>query len=294
MMVNMECPVELIEYKLYESTSTGKVYCSLTFNNVSFNKVKGLKAMIYGYDQFGDSIGDGNNSLECKIEFKEGLACNRQRKTDNKILLSGFQNIRKIEIDVIKVLFDDRSIWNKDTSESERFELTKIENTRLLEYVKSRAGSDANYFAEQYNDKWTCVCGRLNLDDQSTCTRCRRGRDDVLTKYSDEAKINNELKAIEAKQAERQRKEEKEREQQLVIAKQKSKKVTTYISVGIAIMLIVGVSVFGYMTKFTFSIADPQLLNEKDTTVVEAVKDDSFYEVNKSRKFNGYVYRIEM
>ncbi|SMF86591.1 hypothetical protein SAMN05661091_3441 [Paenibacillus uliginis N3/975] len=275
MLVNLECPVELLEYELYKSKSTGRVYCSLTFNNVSDKIVKGLKATIYCYDQFGDSIGEGNNSLECEIEFKEGLVQNRKRKTDNKISLSDFQNIRKIEIDVIKVLFNDKSIWNKGSSELEKVELTKIENKMLLEFVKGRAGTDAKYFAKKYDDKWVCVCGRLNHDDQSTCKRCKRGRDDVLTEYSDEEKIRNDVKANEERKAERQRKAEEERERQLEITKLKAKKVTKYSSIVAAIILIVGVTVFGFLTKFTFSMANHQLLKDKDNPVGETIKDES-------------------
>lgn len=50
MLVNIECPVELLDYELYESKSTGRIYCSLTFNNVSNKIVKGLKATLYCYD----------------------------------------------------------------------------------------------------------------------------------------------------------------------------------------------------------------------------------------------------
>ncbi|MFZ4193199.1 hypothetical protein ACOZB4_04185 [Paenibacillus sp. NPDC058898] len=272
MLVNLECPVELLEYELYESKSTGRIYCSLTFNNVSDKIVKGLKATLYCYDQFGDSVGEGNNSLECKIEFNEDLIQNRKRKTDNKISLSDFQNVRKIEIDVIKVLFDDETIWNKGTSELEKVELTKIENKMLLEFVKGRAGSDAKYFAKKYDDKWVCVCGRLNYDDLSTCKRCKRGRDDVLTEYSDEEKIRNDVKAYEVKKAERQRMVEEERERQLEINKLKAKKVTKYSSIVAAIVLIVGVTVFGFKTNFTFSMAKQQLLKDKE--LGETIKDE--------------------
>ncbi|MGO4789540.1 hypothetical protein AB4124_19230 [Paenibacillus sp. 2KB_20] len=270
MLVNLECPVELLEYELYESKSNGRIYCSLTFNNVSDKIVKGLKATLYCYDQFGDSVGEGNNSLECKIEFNEDLIQNRKRKTDNKISLSDFQNVRKIEIDVIKVLFDDKTIWNKGSSELEKVELTKIENKMLLEFVKGRAGSDAKYFAKKYDDKWVCVCGRLNYDDLSTCKRCKRGRDDVLTEYSDEEKIRNDVKAYEVKKAERQRMVEEERERQLENNKLKAKKVTKYSSIVAAIILIVGVTVFGFKTNFTFSM-DQQLLKDKE--LGETIKD---------------------
>ncbi|MPY17017.1 hypothetical protein [Paenibacillus glucanolyticus] len=277
MLVNLECPVELLEYELYESKSTGRIYCSLTFNNVSDKIVKGLKATLYCYDQFGDSVGEGNNSLEFKIEFKEGLIQNRKRKTDSKISLSDLQNVRKIEVDIIKVLFDDKSIWSKDTSESEKVELTKIENKMLLEFVKGRAGTDANYFAKKYDDKWVCVCGRLNYDDQSTCKRCKRGKDDVLTAYSDEEKIRNDMKDNEEKKAERLRKVEEERERQLEINKLKARKVTKYSSIVAIVILIVGATVFGFITKFTFSMANHQVLKDSDTPMGET-KDDFLLE----------------
>ena len=35
MLVDINCPVELLEYQLYRSKKTGKVYCSFRFNNIS-------------------------------------------------------------------------------------------------------------------------------------------------------------------------------------------------------------------------------------------------------------------
>lgn len=60
MLVNIDCPVELLDYKLYRSKSSGKIYCSFNFNNLSEKVVKGLKVSIYCYDQFGEDLHNEN------------------------------------------------------------------------------------------------------------------------------------------------------------------------------------------------------------------------------------------
>lgn len=73
MLVNLDCPVELIDYKLFESKANSQIYCSMTFYNLSPKTVKGLKVIIHCYDQFGDPVGGETNKFECKVEYKEGL-----------------------------------------------------------------------------------------------------------------------------------------------------------------------------------------------------------------------------
>lgn len=171
------------------------------------------------------------------------------------------------------MLFDDESIWDKGTTELEKVELTKIKNHKLLEYIKNRAGIDDRYFATKYGDKWVCVCGRVNYDDLPSCKRCIRRKDDVLAAYSDEEKIWNDVKADEELEAERQRKLEEDRQRQLEINKLKVKKVTQYSSIAVIVTLIIGVTVFGFMTNFTFSMANDEQLKNPDTPVAEMKED---------------------
>ncbi|CAH1200607.1 hypothetical protein PAECIP111893_01495 [Paenibacillus plantiphilus] len=254
MLVNVDCPVEWLDHELYKSKKNGNVHCSLTFNNLSQQTVKGLKVIIFCYDQFGDPIdmGRNDNGFEYEIEFKEGLPPNCKRATDNKIVLSGYQNTRKIEVDILKVLFDDQSLWAKDTTESEKVELIKIENRVLLKFVQERAGADAAYFARQTQHRWTCVCGRLNRDTQPNCKRCSRGKEDVLTSYNDEATISHHLK----------------------IRKQKMKKMMKYSSYAAVVLLVVGGVFYGYKTKFTFSTVEDQKVRE--VLAADGIIDTSF------------------
>ncbi|GGH18819.1 hypothetical protein [Paenibacillus segetis] len=288
MLVNIECPIEFLDYKFYKSKSTGQVYCSLTFNNLTNKLIKGLKATIYCYDQFGDAVVEGNNRVECKIDFNDGLA--RNQRTDKKVLLSEFPNTRKIEIDILKVLYDDKTIWSKDTTELEKVDLIKIENPRLLEFVKLRAGEDAIYLARKYEHRWICLCGRLNHEHQFNCLRCSREKIDALTNYSDEEKISNDLKAHEEHTSEEQRLIMEKSERQREITKHKVKKLTKYCSIAVAILLITGIVIYGFMTKFTFSRGDNETLvedvvvdqqvNERDYPLAEDwIVDTTFVEV---------------
>lgn len=274
MRINLECPVELLDYQLYKSKSSGKIYCSLTFNNVADKIVKGLKTTIYCFDQFGEPVNGKENHFECKVEFKEGLNRNQRLEADEKVSLLDFKDTRKIEVDITKVLFADQTIWEKGTSQLEKVELKEIEDLKLLGFVKSRAGKEAKYYATKYDERWSCVCGRLNYDYQPTCKRCGRGRDDVLTEFSDEEKLRRDLLAYEEEKAEKQRIAEEERKQQLEINKQKARKLVKYVSIIAASILIIIVTTFGFITKFTFSLENYRLLKDKDNALIQAVKDD--------------------
>ncbi|MFE4711223.1 hypothetical protein ACFRAM_10145 [Paenibacillus sp. NPDC056722] len=268
MLVNIECPVECLDYDLYESRSTGKIYCSLMFNNLSSRTVKGLKIIIYCYDQFGDPVEDERNTFECKIEFKDGLPPSFRQFTDKKLELAVDQNTRKIEVDIVKILFDDNSMWNNDTSSSEKIELVKVGDPKLLAFVQARAGDDAKYLANEFDERWICICGRLNVGDHLTCKRCRRNKENVLTDYKEEETIIRNLRVFEEEKAKKQMEEREKNEQQLKRNKEKQKRIIKNSSYIAAILLVTAVISFGFLTKFTFSIKNHQASTDENNNKV--------------------------
>lgn len=265
MLVNLDCPVEMIDYELFESKTNDQIYCALTFNNLSEKLVKGLKVLIHCYDQFGDPVGKENNSLECKIEFKEGLATNCISPADKKIILRNFRDTRKIEVDILKVLFDDKFLWSVDISKSEKYELTKIKKPNLLEFVQSREGVDARNFSMEIGERWICVCGRLNHKEQSECKRCRRIKDYVLAEYSSEEIIEHNFKVYSKQMEEENKKEQEKESQQLALKKKKIKKAIMLFSCVAVVLLVIGF-VWGLVSKFTFSLGEQVPIERKNNT----------------------------
>ncbi|CAM5217015.1 putative protein OS=Lysinibacillus sphaericus OX=1421 GN=LS41612_09725 PE=4 SV=1 [Lysinibacillus sphaericus] len=73
MLVDINCPIELLGYQLYRSKKTGNVYCSFRFNNISEKTIKGFNATIYCFDQFGEPTGSVSNCFEHKFHFPDSI-----------------------------------------------------------------------------------------------------------------------------------------------------------------------------------------------------------------------------
>ncbi|KAF1086184.1 hypothetical protein SPSYN_00925 [Sporotomaculum syntrophicum] len=280
MLVNLNCPVELLEYQLYKTKSSEKVYCSLIINNVSNKVVKGLKAEIYCFDQFGDPINKAENSFKCKIEYKNGLYPKQNRNSDKKILLSDFPNTRKIEVDITKVLFDDNTVWDKGTSQIEKVELTGIEDKRILAYVNHIIGNDAKYFAKEEKNRWICVCGRLNEEYVTKCKRCEREKDYVLTNFSNENKICSDFKLYEETRLEELQKQAIEKKKKTI----KFARITGSLCVLflVAGFLVINVIIPEVAYKKALSLADAGKYKES-ITALEKLGDykDSKLKINE-------------
>lgn len=272
MLVDINCPVELLEYQLYRSKKTGKVYCSFRFNNISEKSIKGFKATVYCYDQFGEPVGMESNSFEYTQQLTESIKPNQSFDNGEKIPLDNFRHTRKMDIVIHKVLFSDETTWTKQETELEDVELKEINSPKQLSYVKAQEGNDAKYYSQIINDKWLCICGRLNVENTKTCKRCKREKDHILSNYGNDKTINENITFYEKQIEDHKKKELAEKERQHKIYKKKVKKVIMYCSMFISLLLLIGIAVFGFITKFTFSWNNYLLLKDKNNSLIEAVK----------------------
>lgn len=280
MLVNINCPIEVLDYQLYRSKETGKVYCSFRFNNISENRIKGFNATIYCFDQFGEPVGWESNSFKYKLQLTDSIGPNQVFGDNEKISLENFPHARNIDIVIEKVLFSDETTWTKTETELEKVELNEINNPRQLTFVKAHEGNDAKYYSQILNDKWTCVCGRLNVENMKTCKRCKREKDHVLSIYNNEETINEQIKLYEKQLEENKKKELLEKERQHEIFKKKVKQTIKYSSVLISLLLLIGIVTYGFITKFTFSWENYLLLKDKDNSLIEAVKSQNMNDIN--------------
>ncbi|MCS1381331.1 ankyrin repeat domain-containing protein [Lysinibacillus sphaericus] len=280
MLVDINCPIELLEYQLYRSKKTGNVYCSFRFNNISEKTIKGFNATIYCFDQFGEPTGSVSNCFEHKFHLPDSIGPSQAFDTNERISLDNFLHARKVEIVIEKVLFSDETTWTKAETELEKVELKEIHNPRQLAYVKAHEGNDAKYYSQLLNDKWVCVCGRLNLENMEACQRCKKEKNHIISIYSNEETINEQIQLYEKQLEENQKKEQLEKERQREETKKKVRKIFTYSSVVVSLLLLIVIGTFGFITKFTFSWDNYLLLKDKDNALIEAVKHQNRNEIN--------------
>jgi len=280
MLVDLNCPVELLDYQLYRSKKTGKVYCSFQFNNISDKRIKGFNATIYCFDQFGEPTGWESNCFEYKFHLTGSIGPNKVFEDNDRISLDNFSHTRKIEMVIEKVLFSDDTTWTKSEAELEKIELKEIHNSRQLTFVKEQEGLLAKYYAQLLNDKWTCICGRLNLENMQTCKRCKKDKNTILSYYSTEKTIDDQIELYEKQIEENQKQEQLEKERQHAVKMKKVKKIFTYSALSLSILLLISIGTFGFITKFTFSWDKYLLLKNKDNALIEAVQNQNMNEIN--------------
>lgn len=280
MLVDLNCPVELLEYQLYRSKKTGKVYCSFQFNNISDKRIKGFNATIYCFDQFGEPTGWESNCFEYKFHLTGSIGPNKVFEDNERVSLDNFSHTRKIEMIIEKVLFSDDTTWAKSEAELEKVELKEIHNSRQLTFVKAQEGQLAKYYAQLLNDKWTCICGRLNLENMQTCKRCKKEKSTILSFYSNEKTIDDQIELYEKQIEENQKQEQLEKERQHAVKMKKVKKIFTYSALSLSILLLISIGTFGFITKFTFSWDKYLLLKNKDNALIEAVQNQNMNEIN--------------
>lgn len=164
-----ECPVLLESAGLFKDSKTNAVIALCEFRNITLKK---LKAVFLSLTCFGIDGAILNDDVDF-IYLDLSVPCNDVFGKSNPILISN-ATIRKIDIIVKKVVFDDNYIW---------------ENTdaiRLQPVLSTNPASSLGELKEVYqwktgffvlpveqSDYWICGCNILNPSRNQNCINCK-------------------------------------------------------------------------------------------------------------------------
>lgn len=95
--------------------------------------------------------------------------------------------VSRAEVLIDKVWFDNNSIWRHDKANLRTYHRNALPVGPELERLKFVAGPSAVGYPNEQNGLWVCVCGRANAENEKTCKRCHRSREQVFQDYSEEA-----------------------------------------------------------------------------------------------------------
>lgn len=183
--VNVDCPVEILSAYINKNERTGLIYCDIQFRNLNRGRVKSMKLAINCFDSFSKPvISEENNKIEVLIQDIE-IEKNDTFGMDNHIQLTGYEATRKVQIEIVNVLFDDGNTWGADSSNTImclKNEMKTIGDD--LHKLKKVAGEDAVRYPKEEHEFWYCVCGRINREGLERCARCNRVKNEVFDKYS--------------------------------------------------------------------------------------------------------------
>ena len=173
MKVDLSCPVELRGYEL-TSDDAGHTRASVRLYNLAGRRISSFEAVVrWENSKTGASAAAPFTAdhlrAGARSYFTLSLSTDLVRAADY------------IELNFTRVHFEDGDHdWHAgggtivEISETEP--LSGPEQNALF----AAAGEDAVRFPEEDEKTWTCVCGRVNLQNGRPCVRCRRGHDDVF------------------------------------------------------------------------------------------------------------------
>ncbi|MBO2516849.1 MAG: hypothetical protein CW338_06155 [Clostridiales bacterium] len=238
MRIDLACPVEL---RRCQMPSPGYPVCEMLFYNLTDKPVGSMQICFVCYDENGEQT---MRSVE-RLPVKEAPP-REMFSLDTVIELTA--QAAGMDVSVMKVWFDDGTVWRTESSSVREFEPTPVLEDKQLEVMKQQAGDDAITYPSDQGSVWVCICGRPNSASEDTCRRCGRDKHDIFVNYNKaaiEKIIFQQLSAAEEQQ--RLEKEEQDRIREIEAKKQHDRRQKRRIITAcvLSALVILGL-VFGY------------------------------------------------
>lgn len=175
----VDAPVKVDELALLQDTVDKEVLGRIKFFNQSNKHIIAIFIKLYVYDISGETISfQDNQFIYQDMIFMPGDIYG------NKIPIKLPLNTRKINIELIKVVFDDGEVW--DANEAEKCETIYQKEIQIptnnFEYIRRAIASkisNINYVKYYYEEKetvWSCTCGKINSNKTTYCNFCNNER----------------------------------------------------------------------------------------------------------------------
>lgn len=170
-----DCPVICNAYNILKDNLTDTLLLQAKFENLSKKTIKEINFAINGYDISGNLLVE---NYECEY-VAQNIGYRATFGDDIPITLDN-NKIRKIDIKIINILFDNNDLW---TSPNISKMLNLPEQKNIEEYLCSdELISEYNILTPKVSSKrkfpifnesyWLCTCGEINLNDDNRCSKC--------------------------------------------------------------------------------------------------------------------------
>jgi len=264
---NPKCPIEINKGALIADKVLNKMLLQLRVFSIAEIPISSIFIKIDCYDAAGDSI-EGTNLLN---HVFSDLHLKPKSTFANKLPVILDPLVRNIKIQIDKVVFFDGTIWRNDNQSIHKPNMIPIKvlgNDLLIQFKRelkeTSLGYDDYYFIpEEHSTEWYCSCGRINYLDDNICIRCGVSKSWIfehtnteylkrsLTDYQEQLMIIEEQKKRDIEMATKIQEQEalelQEREKQTAIAKRKRNIRSFKIGSGIALMMILGFSLYYFV-----------------------------------------------
>lgn len=173
MKIDLSCPIEVRGYVL--SYSEHSMQASVRMYNLTPRRIASFEAVARWHSS------EENKSIVCPFSM------DTPRAAGETIFQIALDNNRLPTADSLEILFntvrfqDGDADWQANNGPfAEMQPLPGLESNELT-LLRNAAGTDAVCYPRQDSRIWTCVCGRMNLNNADQCVRCHRDHFEALS-----------------------------------------------------------------------------------------------------------------
>lgn len=178
-------PVLIRAGALLYDTLSRNLLCQIKFYNLDESAVRSLTLSLQLKDSAGQEIGK-----EVRREYRDLQAERDAEFGQNTALLLPYRNARGFSARVIRVVFDDGTVWE---DEGEPWLPTIRQKTLREAYgdeevaaqFRVRYGIDCQFAPCEDGELWYCTCGTVNDREENSCHTCKRVRKALLSVNED-------------------------------------------------------------------------------------------------------------
>ena len=233
-----DCPVLLVSHALTKDNQTGNIILQCKFENTHSKPIKALYIHVKCLDITNNSLPDVDAFSYLDIDVKQYHTFGEKTP-----IYIPDKETRNVSIIPTKVVFDDNTIWENNSSKP--FALFEIDNTPISElgelseeYKRELHGiclqSDKHKYLPKHKNGYTiCGCGKVFVDAETQCPACGVSLEKLFALNDvDVLQVNLEqYKKEQAEREEQERQAEEERRKQIEEKKQQAIKISKRVGI---------------------------------------------------------------
>lgn len=198
------CPVEIEKWALLFDKVVNSSVLQIKLKKLLNISINSVDIQVLCYDESGCLI---NSDEPIKYTY---YSCNTPDNIfgTDKVINLNTSKISNAEIIIENVISERRRIWEfkkelyVDIAEQKKIPAALYK--RILYQYSSDFSDCAKYIPVQYDDRWQCTCGKLNINTDTHCLRCHFGKETVFDRVNIASLVENYSASI--KQAEEEAK----------------------------------------------------------------------------------------
>ena len=257
----IDCPVEINKGAVLFDRLNHKCVLQLKFKNSSKNSVRNLDIQITYFD-------------ESENEYNTQASYNERKENDgyfgsDKIVELACDNVKKVDINIIRVVLDDSTVWELQEEKKKELKpqtmIPSILKEQVMRDFDVLVANEFSLFPLDCGEFWQCACGKAN--EGEFCIKCGQ-RKNVIFEALDTKNIVSNLKSY-IKEEEEKASQNREKKINVINSKKAKIRITCKLISLILVLFFVSWGANRAFDELSFYCAVRLMSNQKYSQAVK-------------------------